>query len=238
MGIFTFIVITVLLLGILMAGIHFKKKPLIYTAAAGILVMCFVGCKLISGWQAQRIKDLEKLISHLKEETVPMEFKVIKDSKGEKEIQVRFFDLDNKEAGISDTISIEGDDLYFEFLTIRLDDDNWMYFPERIYSNRIAPDQGISLLKYYDKNNYPEIYSNFEKFIDENEINSKLVNEYREKIQFVFEKVKAHDYENIAEMFGNTVHDLRKQDILSFKKGFTYQVICHTHTGSLEVKKK
>lgn len=238
MGYFTFIVITVILFGILMAGIFLKFKVFIITGIAGLLVMAFVGCKLVSRFQEERINELTEAIEYVKDETVPMEFSIKESSKGKKEVTVGFYDLAGKYIGRK-SIKIEGNDIYLEFRVIKLDSKNYMFFPYVIYSNSVSSEEGEKIIGLYKGNeNFPAIYRQIETFFDKNKIDPEKLQTYKEKITELYGYVLEDKLDLVEDQFGSAVHDYEKQGITKFKNGYTYQVICHTHTGSIEVQKK
>lgn len=232
MGIFIYIILLLVTFGIVIAGIFTKKNSIIIIGILSFIVMCFVGCKIISYQQQEQIYHLENIIAELKQELVPLKFKVLKSSENEIEIETSFYDLEDK-CFAKKQLKLDGEELFFDFQVIKLDKNNYMFFPTKVYTNLMAPENGIDLTNFYNNKGFPEIYNKLENFLSDE--NKKTYSAYKEKIVSVFNYVREDNLDFIDEQFGNAVHDMK--EISKFKKGYSYKIICHPHTGSIEIQK-
>lgn len=57
---------------------------------------------------------------------------------------------------------------------------------------------------------------------------------YTEKIAQTFEYILNGELEKLTNQYGSAVHDM--QGISEFKKGYVYSVVCHPHTGGIEIR--
>lgn len=233
MGIFFLILITLIAAGVAVIGFHYNKTPLKIGGIAGALIMVFVGCALISNHQKEEIERLENVVSELKEEICPMQFKVLKSKNSEVQIEVKYIDLEGKETVKRQTYNLSGEEIHFDFTVIKLNEKNYLFFPKTIYSNTMAPEAGINLTASYSTGSYPAIYNKLEKFVKQND--SKNLKVYKEEISHLFSLVQTENVDMISEKFGNAVHNMK--GITEFKKGYSYKIICHPHTGSIEIQK-
>jgi hypothetical protein len=202
------------------------KKLLITIVIIGIIgVVGYYGFKWYRGHQEKQIVKLEQKIHFLKEVTTPIRFMILEKDTGNINFVIKFLDQDNTEFN-KDTISIRGQELSFDFYVVpvkdTLDREVKVAFPYKIFTNKIAPENGISLFKYYDDEGFPQVF--FSKSGDEDYI--RLMSE-------LFTKVKNKDTEEIKGIFGSMVQDIRYQN--EFMPGKAYEIIVHTK-GGIEIK--
>lgn len=169
----------------------------------------------------KEIKRLEAKIQFLKETTSPLQFKI--DSLGQNKIfvSVKFLDSDKNQIELKQ-FALRGEELSFDFIIIK-EDERFVAFPYKIFTDEIAPDFGVSLFEMYAKDHFPLIFHY--KGIDWQ--SKKRYNE-------LFDIVKNDSLIDVNEKFGNAVHDIKH--IKSFEVGQVYEIICHAK-GGLEIKK-
>jgi len=218
-----------------------KKHSLFFILILIFFVLNFSSCSLIQKRQKKKITNLEEMISELQSETIPLKFKVQKNSNNEIELIIFFLDL-NGNIIRQEPITIQGKELHFDFQVIELHNNTkakkseqiiskqYLFYPYKIYTDIIPPIDGIKLCPYYQENGFPAIYKGFESYLSDK--NMKFKNAYEQKMTQTFEYVLNEDLENLTNQFGNAVHDMK--EISSFKKGYTYSLVCKTHTGSIE----
>ena len=189
----------------------------------GILII-FSAFLLLNGItckQAEKIALLEKKIALLKEEIVPLRFKILSKEDGKISFAVKFFDSGEKPKDINRLVqTIEGNELSFDFIVIPVNDKH-LFFPNKIYSDKIAPENGIDIKSFYDKDGFPQIF--YFKEID---------NEFREMLTEIFENVKDGNLSEDDNYFGNMVHDIANFN--EYKPDRIYKIVCHTK-GGIEV---
>lgn len=179
--------------------------------------------------QEEKIALLQDNIKILKKETIPIRFKVIERRNNISTIQIKFYDINDKEIS-SNTIKVVGDELNFDFSVVKQNllnaaqDKTYLFFPMKVFSDEIAPENGVSLIEFYNKDGFPLIYRGVEFTKDTKESFSGL-------FYLISKNEKVSDF-----TYGNAVHDVKT--ISSFKKGFVYDIVCHTHSGGIEIVKE
>lgn len=205
----------------------------------------FLTCnKIIQKKQEQKIANLENMIADLKDELIPIKFKVEKIKHDKTFIRLLFLDLAGNKIK-EEKLSLTGNEIHFDFQVVKLRDkkiasgknknqtlEQFLFYPYKIYSENIKPNDGIDLCRLYNKNNFPSIYKGFESFL--NEDNKKYSNAYSKKLTQTFEYILNDELGKLAEQFGSAVHNM--PGISEFKKGYTYSIVCHPHTGGIEIR--
>jgi hypothetical protein len=202
------------------------KKVLLTILIIGVIgVGIYYGFKWYKGQQEKQIAKLEQKIHFLKEVSTPIRFMVLEKDTGSITFVVKFLDQDGTEFN-KDTLQIKGQELSFDFYIVPVKDtlgrEVHVAFPYKIFSNKIAPENGISLFHYYDDEGFPQVF--FSKAVDQDYI--RLMTE-------LFTKVKTKDTEHIEGIFGSMVQDIRYQN--EFVAGKAYEIIVHTK-GGIEIK--
>ena len=185
-----------------------------------------------SEYSANNQTKIERF-SELKEEICPVQFKVLKSKNSEIQIEVKYLDLEGKEASKRQSYNLSGEEIHFDFTVIKLNEKNYLFFPKTLYTNTIAPESGTNLTAHYSEKAYPVIYNKLEKFVKADD--SKNLKLYKEEISHLFSLVESENVDMINDKFGNAVHNMN--GITEFKKGYSYKIICHPHTGSIEIQK-
>lgn len=166
--------------------------------------------------QEKKIKQLEDNIAQLKEQNTPLKFKIIEKTNDSISLVVKFYNADNKELNKLEQ-KLGGQELSFDFYVVPVKD-RYVAFPSKIFTDKMAADDGIVLYEYYNQNDFPAIF------------NSKDINpDLYEGLKDVYRKVKAGQLDSLNEHFGNMVHDIK--EFKSFLPENVYSVVTHTKGG-------
>lgn len=185
-------------------------------------------------WQEEKITELEAEIKYLKSEHVPLRFKVIERAEEEVTVGIKFYDAQNRvlaqqlpNGQRSDLIvhTLPGQELSFDFFVVPISNKRYIAFPYRLYTESIAPKDGITLTSYYNRQSFPQIF-----YYD------SIDNSSRQGLQALFHKIekglKNNDMKSIYDeegLFGNMVHDLA--GIQDFQEGQVYKIVARTKGG-------
>ncbi len=156
----------------------------------------------------------------LKKETVPIRFKILKKDTAEIKFVIKFYDQDYVEFN-TDTITLQGQELSFDFNVVPVTKNLNIAFPTKIFTNKIPAKEGILLFKYYDDKGFPQTMSI-------NGADSAYINRMTE----LFAKIKSGNTENIQGIYGSMVQDIAKLN--EFEVNHIYKIIIHTK-GGIEV---
>lgn len=173
--------------------------------------------------QEAKIVEIEEKIIALKSEYIPIRFQVTDRTDSSIEVSVKFM-FSSGEDGIIKKYILEGKELHFDFFQIPLSKDTGRYciVPYRIYTDRIAPKDGQSLLTPVLMNGpVPMCYS-------ENNFHKKDIANITKSIS----ELKEGQYVSDKHAFGSVVHD--NTGISSYKTGSIYRIISRT-SGGIEV---
>jgi len=166
--------------------------------------------------QKNKIKQLEDNIALLKEENIPIRFKILEKTNDSILLLVKFYNADDREINKVEQ-KLYGEELSFDFYVIPVKD-RYVAFPSKIFTDKIAANHGIILYDYYSKEDYPAIFNS-------SEINSELY----EGLKDVYMKVKSGQLDSLSEHFGNMVHDIK--EFKSFLPENVYSIVTHTKGG-------
>jgi len=184
-----------------------------------IIILGFIATAIffvINKLQKQKIELLESKIGDLKEESIPIRFKILDYDDNYINVAIKLYDADNNEI-IRKELHLEGDQLAFDFLVLPIND-KFIAFPYKIYTNKIAPDLAETIFSYYDINGFPQIfyYKN---------INYQLT----ESLTDIFDKIKTGDTDKLENIFGSMVQDVKKENM--FKERQIYKIVIRTKGG-------
>ena len=180
----------------------------------GYFIFNAAGCK-----QKEKIAALEDRINELQAEYVPIRFKILNRENGNIRAALKFYDADGKVINRTTKI-LEGRELSVDFYVIPVKD-KYLAFPVKIFTDKIATDNGESLTELYDKEGFPQIF--FSKNLDK-----KLMG----GLELIFTKIKEDNYSADDKYFGNMVHDIPQ--LKAYKIGEIYRIVCRTK-GGIEV---
>jgi hypothetical protein len=187
-----------------------------------IIILAIIGAALFFGYstcienQKEKIKKLEEKIALLKEEHIPMRFKISEKTADSIQLVVKFYNADNKEINKLET-KIAGQELSFDFDVVPVNG-KYVAFPSKLFSNVIAAADGIKLYSFYDKDGFPQVFES-----------DSLDNDLKMGLQDLFQQIKTGQTDSINQHFGNMVHDIK--DIKSFMPDMVYSIVVHTKGG-------
>ncbi|MCF6366789.1 MAG: hypothetical protein L3J35_11365 [Bacteroidales bacterium] len=177
--------------------------------------------------QEKEIAKLEDKIHFLKEETVPLRFKILEKDSANIKFLIKFYEQDAEEAFIADTITLPGQELSFDFYVVPVKDikndrEVKVAFPYKIFTNTMPAKNGKLLFNYYDEHGFPQVFNN-----------AKADTAYINRMTELFAKIKAGNTEEIEGIYGSMVQDIKKLN--EFAVNHVYQIIIHTK-GGIEIK--
>jgi len=159
---------------------------------------------------------LEDNIALLKEENIPLRFKIIEKANDSIRLVVKFYNADNKEINKIEH-KLHGQELSFDFYVVPVKD-RYVAFPSKIFTDKIAANDGVELYEQYNEEGYPAIF------------NSSAMNpELYDGLKSVYFKVKTGQLDSLNEHFGNMVHDIK--EFKSFLPENVYSIVTHTKGG-------
>ncbi len=170
--------------------------------------------------------NTEKALAILKSEFIPLKMKI---SLTDQVIsyQLKFYDqIGSNVAAFSGQIN--GNQLFIDFYVIKMKD-NYLFFPNLLYSNLMPPSMGQKLNSIYEKNYegiiFPEIYSS--DSMDENYLNF---------ISSIWKAIKSGDISYFSTNYsGNALHLL--SSLVDIDPNAIYEFVCHTAKGGIEIVK-
>ncbi len=193
---------------------------LLIIAALGILAY-FLRKKIIPT-QERKIAKLEQQINFLKNEIVPIRYKILEKKGDSIYIAIKFMDLDGNLVNKT-RMTLYGDVISFDFIVVKLGE-RYVAFPQKIFTNKIKPENGLTIYSLYDKDGYPMIYY------------SKNANkDFKEGIKILFQKVKNNDLKDLPTAFGNMVQNVKNSAWANI--GDVFRIVVHTK-GGIEIIKE
>ncbi len=167
-------------------------------------------------YQKETIKKLEDKIALLKEEHIPIRFKIIEKTSDSISLVVKFYNADNEEINKLET-KLAGQELSFDFYVVPVKD-RYVAFPSKLFTNRIAAVDGIPFYALYDIEGFPQVFETKNIDLD-----------LKKGLQDLFQQIKTGQVDSIEHSFGNMVHDIK--DLKSFMPDMVYSIVCHTKGG-------
>jgi hypothetical protein len=172
--------------------------------------------------QKEKIKQLEDKIALLKEEHIPIRFKISEKTLDSIKLVVKFYNADDEEINKLET-KLPGQELSFDFYIVPVKD-KFVAFPSKLFSNVIAASDGISVYEFYNNDGFPQIFESKNMDLD-----------LKTGLQNLFGQIKAGQIDSINHHFGNMVHDIK--DLRAFMPNMVYTIVCHTK-GGIEIKEE
>ena len=198
----------------------------------GILILLFlivIGGFLLwtmKGGLEDRKQKLAKAISFIKSEYQFAEI-TIKDKTGDSiQFILKFLDITGKTVSTKE-FQLKGKDIFLEsrIVVIRVEEqERALVFPFKLYSDLIAPNEGVDLLNLYMENNFPKTYVSPDS--EMNKIIGKLF-------------IKAFELNNSGKEFDdkyvrislNMDAVLHQGSLKEFKPGKMYRYLVHPNGG-------
>lgn len=202
------------------------KKVLIFFVVAGVVAGGIYFYPSLLDYQKAKIESLQTEISVLKEEIIPVRFKITEKTDASVTVEIRFYNADGKEVAARN-LKMNGTELTFDFRVVKLknnkNSDTYLFFPEKVFTDRIPPTDGRIISGEYNNNNFPAIYEDGGLSDNDRRVVSDLYN------------VILNNEPVIIEHFGSAVHDLKT--INELKIGFVYKIACHQSSGGVEIER-
>ena len=201
-----------------------KKIGIGTICTAAVVMAGYVGFTKLNFNNQQEVERLERIVENLKEEYIPIKFKVDYRQDGTAEVNIKYFDQDGKQINRMSYI-VSGSEIFFDFKIINISSRNLYFFlPYSIYTDKTEPVNGIQIIDDYTQDGMPLIYKN-----------KKI--ESQEDIQF-FENLLTYaktgtGLDEIDLSYGYSLHDMNDFNI-HFMPDTTYKVVCHKQKGGIE----
>lgn len=213
-----------------------KRKILIAAAAVAVILIFFGAIKCCLSSTEKKIAELSEQIETLKEDFVPMQFEIVKRGDSEIKVKVVFCDVvTGKKVSKAKVFELQGNELNLDFQVIRLSKKNYVFYPSGLYTDKIPLAESECLHGLYDKNGFPSIYSGIIDPVIEKADRDSLTRELKNYYEIVKSGEVPEGAVKGKNQYGTAVHDLKH--IRQFKKGVVYSVLCHPHTGGIEIVK-
>ncbi len=207
------------------------NKKLIYSIIGiGTFLLLVFGIYCATTLQDKKIKQLQRQVVYLKQEIVPIRFKILDRRNDSVFFSVKFYDMDrhvvyyydeNGERQEFVRIKLPGKEVAFDFIVVPVGG-KFLAFPYKVLSDAIAPKDGIVLFPYYNRDNFPQIYFSGE--------NSPAFNA---GVKALFDKIQKGDVQDIKGIFGSLVQDV--QGVRQFDIGKIYKIVVHPAKGGIEI---
>jgi hypothetical protein len=203
------------------------KKYLWLIAIIILFIIAGFILKITYNFVVQSRVNVEKAITILKNEFVPLKMKVLIDEV-KISYQLKFYDLMGTNVAAFNN-EISGNQLFIDFYVINIKD-NFLFFPYLIYSNEIPPVMGKKIFDVYEKNYdgilFPEIYA------------AENMNEnYLKFISSIWQAIKSGNITFFSSNYnGNALHLL--SNISEIDPNAVYEFVCHTSKGGIEIVKR
>ena len=191
------------------------KKSILYFSIIYLSLSVLFSTSCIEN-QKNKIKQLEDNITLLKEENIPLKFRISEKTESSITLTIKFYNAEQKEINAIEK-TLVGQELSFDFYVVPVKD-KYVAFPSKIFTDKIAAADGIDLYNFYDKDSYPEIFYH-------TDINTELY----DGLQDVFQKIKKGELDSINNHFGNMVHDIK--EFKSFLPENVYSIVTRTKGG-------
>jgi hypothetical protein len=183
-----------------------------------LLIALAFGClSLLIIYQRSRLDGLKEAVAALEEETVALRFKILERGPDGISFRLRFYDRDGTEVGTAEK-KIGGQSLFIDFQVVKAEA-GYIAFPERVFTDTVAANQGLSLLSSYDRNGFPAILDK-----------KTLAPSERKAFASLFLAVKQGRAPQAS--FGSAVHDVK--DLAGFDVGTVYKIVSRKK-GGIEV---
>jgi hypothetical protein len=209
-----------------------------------IFVFVFAGCDGCSIEEGQKKREAVKVeqLRQLTEVSVPVRFKVLERKDGRIKAEFQFYSvvMDNindmeyrieQNASLnSRVLELEGNELFIDFLKYEEEAGIFSHpvywaFPYRVFTDRIAPDNGVQIYQDYDRGGFPSVYNAF-----------NLDSTARQNLSNHFLEIKQYgnleDSDLRKKISGNAMHDMQK--VAQFRVDRWYDIAVHIRKGTIE----
>ncbi len=206
----------------------------IISVVFALLVLSFALVRVVIGARAGTIRSLEAQIARMEETIVPVRFKVTARTQNSISADLRFYDLSGNTVG-KRSVTVRGQELHIDVAAYSVAEHSWLFFPYAVFSDEIAPADGVLLSDAYDDEGFPLLYAK----LPAQKKQAAADEAFKESLTAVFSVVKgdaAAENERLLQenqAFGSAVHDIK--ELSGFKVGVVYRILCHPHTGGAEI---
>ena len=213
------------------------KKLVVPACVVAAVSLLAVGTKLYVDRSERKVAELAERVAYMKEDCVPMRFEIVQKKDSRMQVKVSMYDvMTDRKVGRSGTFELSGEELHVDLQVIRLSEGNYIFFPCGLYTDTMALAESEKLYSLYDENGFPSIYG---ASISGREDGTEISQEDRvalgKELSGYFALVKDGAESQDAGQYGTAVHDLKS--VSQFKTGFVYSVLCHPHTGGIDLRK-
>ena len=213
------------------------KKIVLPACVVAAVSLLAVGTKLYVERTGRKVAELQERVSYMKEECVPMRFEIAWKRDSRMQVKVSMYDvMTGQKVGRSGSFELPGEELHVDFQVVRLSEGNFIFFPCGLYTDAMALAQSEKLYSLYDENGFPSIYG---ASIGGREDGTEIGQEDRvalgKEFSAYFARVKDGGDDGADGQYGTALHELRS--ISQFKSGFVYSVLCHPHTGGIDLRR-
>ncbi len=213
------------------------KKLAVGVCTVAAVAALTIGTKKYLESTDKKVAELEAQVAFMKEDCVPMRFEIVQKKDAQIQVKVLMYDVrTDQSVGRTGTFTLPGEELHVDSQIIKLSDGNFIFFPCGLYTDMMAMTESEKLYALYDENGFPSIYS---ASIATRKDGSEVPQDDRvalgKELSGYFSLVKDGGESQSAEQYGTAIHDLKT--IAQFKPGFVYELLCHPHTGGIEIKK-
>ncbi len=207
-----------------------NKKILYIILGIGLFILLVSGIYCATTWQQRKIQQLQKQVAFLKQELIPIRFKILYRKNDTILVSLKFYDLDHNvityydKSGQPQTfvrIKMLGNELSFDFIVVPVGN-RFLAFPFKIFTDQIPPKDGVVLFPFYDKNDFPQIY-----------YSQYSTPAFNSGIKALFNKIVEGKIQDIKGIFGSMVQDV--SNIQQFQTGKVYRVVFHPAKGGIEI---
>ncbi|HAP43909.1 MAG: hypothetical protein A2087_12065 [Spirochaetes bacterium GWD1_61_31] len=164
--------------------------------------------------QETHIVSLEDSIANLQAEVVPLRFMILSRQADSLTVRIRFYNLAGEEFGMLET-TLPGHELFVDFLAAPYRD-SWLAFPVLLFTESIAPANGIELKTIVAPNGQPLTYSG-------GAFGEAALGQLAEVYQALLSG------QPVKGAFGNAVHDIAELE--TFSPGLVYKAVIRTKGG-------
>lgn len=213
------------------------KKLAVGVCTVAAVAALAVGTKKYLESTDKKVAELEERVAFMKEDCVPLRFEIVQKKGSEIQVKVSMYDVQTeKKVGRSGTFTLSGDELHVDSQVIKLSDENFIFFPCGLYTDAMAMADSEKLYALYDENGFPSIYAGVVNMKDDGTAVSQDDRvALGKELTGYFTLVKNGGESQSAEQYGTAIHELKS--ISQFKTGFVYELLCHPHTGGVEIRK-
>jgi hypothetical protein len=200
--------------------------------AASFLAGGYFLLRYMGSGQKERIVRLEALADRLKSESVPIRFMILSKDAEEIKARIKIYDLDGAEIAVIER-SWPGSSLYVDMLLAPIaaadraggsEDESWLAFPYRIFTDRVSPAAGTTLFDAYERDGFPRVLDGVEWKPAERAAISSVFKAARESAA-AGESATASS----KGAFGSAVHEA--SGVSGLEVGVVYRVVCRVKGG-------